>query len=183
MAANAGNGAAYANHTVRVPVDSVVVGNDGSTVLGQTGVGGWSLELTVPAGSVEPGHTLLVTPISESQLDEVISDPAQDTLLGLPVLLEAYWNGALVPGLMFGHPAVLRLHYSDADIARFDEAKLRVLTVQAGKWVDAADTCKPASEYVRRPAQNELEVQICHLSPYSLAAPWEYLYLPMLDKH
>ena len=182
MAANAGGGAAYATHAVRVPADSEVVGNDGSTVLGQTGVGGWSLELTVPAGSIEPGHTLLVTPISENQLDEVISDPAQDTLLGLPVLLEAYWSGALVPGLVFGQPARLRLHYSDADVMLYDEARLRVLTVQDGQWLDAAETCSPSSEYVRRPAQNELEVQICHLSPYSLAAPWEYLYLPTLGK-
>ncbi len=65
MAANAGGGAAYANHTVRVPADSEVVGNDEATVLGQTGVGGWSIELTAPAGSVAPGHTLLVTPISK----------------------------------------------------------------------------------------------------------------------
>ncbi len=108
--------------------------------------------------------------------------PVQDTLLGLPVLLEAYWNGALVSGLVFGQPAMLRLHYNDVDVVRFDEAKLRVLTVQEGKWTDAAETCSPASEYVRRPAQNEIEVQICHLSPYSLAAPWEYLYLPALGK-
>jgi hypothetical protein len=182
MAANAGGGAAYANHTVRVPADSEVVGTDGATVLRQTGASGWSMELSAPAGSVEPGYTLLITPISKSQLEKVISDPAQDTLVGLPVLLEAYWNGALVPGLVFGQPATLRLHYDDVDVARFDEAKLRVLTVQEGKWLDAAETCSPASEYVRRPAQNELEVQICHLSPYSLAAPWEYLYLPTLGK-
>jgi hypothetical protein len=35
---------------------------------------------------------------------------------------------------------------------------------------------------VRRPAQNEIEVQICHLSPYSLAAPWKWVYMGALGK-
>ena len=62
-------------------------------------------------------------------------------------------------------PATLRLRYNDADVARFDEAELRVLTVHNGKWVYAAESCSPPSQYVRRLAQNEMEVQICPSQP------------------
>ena len=91
-------------------------------------------------------------------------------------------DGQPVENFEFDRPAKLILRYTDAE-AGGNESNLRIFTVANGQWQDAAETCDPPSAYIRRPAQNELEVAICHLSPYVLAEKaGRALYLPGISK-
>ena len=103
-------------------------------------------------------------------------------LVGTGALFDAFQGGEALPRFSLLAPAALRMRYTDADVAGFDEATLRIWTLQSGMSVDAADTCSPASQYVRRPELNGIEVPICHLSPYALGVPGKLLYLPALGR-
>jgi len=176
-------GAVSTQFTITVPAAAVSTTAEPFTVtLGSVGEAG--VVLSVPAGGTDAGYILTATPISVQQLISMTAPAPEDrTLLGAAVLLEAFASdGQPVENFVFAQPARLILRYTDAE-ASGDEASLRILTFSNNQWLDAADTCDPPSTYVRRPAQNEVEVAICHLSPYVLAKEaGNSLYLPAVSK-
>ena len=180
-AANAG-GTAAAVHSVRVPAASAVSAEGAPLTLAHTAADGVSLQLDIPVDAAAPGYTLTLTPLSSRQIGAVNGAPATATLVGTGVLFDAFRGGEALPRFSLLAPAALRMRYTDGDVAGFDEATLRIWTLQNGTWVDAAETCSPASQYVRRPELNEIEVPICHLSPYALGVPGKLLYLPALGR-
>ena len=180
-AANAG-GMVAAEQWVRVPAASAVAVEGAPLTLAHTDAGGVSLQLDVPIDAAAPGYTLTLTPVSSSQIGAMNGMPATATFVGAGALFDAFQDGESLLRFSFLAPAALRMRYTDADVAGFDEATLHIWTLQGGKWVDAAETCSPASQYVRRPELNEIEVRICHLSPYALAVPGKQLYLPALGR-
>jgi parallel beta-helix repeat protein len=68
----------------------------------------------------------------------------------------------------FQTPVTITIHYSDADVVGLDESTLRLYHWTGSSWEDAADTCTPASTYVRDTAGNVLQVAICHLSRWGM---------------
>jgi len=68
----------------------------------------------------------------------------------------------------FAAPVTITIHYSDDDVAGLDENTLRVLYWTGTAWADAADTCVPASPYVRDLANNVLSVAVCHLTEFAM---------------
>lgn len=141
--------------------------------------GGGEVTLDVPAGGATAGYTITATPVDVQQVITGEDPITGVNLLGVAVVLQAWSGEQLLPGFQFDQPAALLIRYTDAQAGR-DEMTLRIFTLQDGAWIDAAATCDPASAYVRRPEQNELAVPICHLSPYVLAEPAIWLYLPSI---
>ena len=139
------------------------------------------MALGVPAGGASAGYTLTVTPVAVQQVITGEEPIAGINLLGVAVVLQAYSGDQLLPGFVFDQPATLLIRYSDAQAGR-SETALRIFTRLGDTWIDAAETCAPQSEYVRRPEQNELAVKICHLSPYVLGEPAIWYYLPSVTK-
>jgi hypothetical protein len=69
--------------------------------------------------------------------------------------------------IIFDQPITITIHYSSADVQDLDEGNLRLLYWTGSSWQDAAGTCSPTSNYLRDPANNVLQVQICHLSEFA----------------
>jgi hypothetical protein len=175
-------GSATAHFTLTVPAAAAPTTSEPFTLtLGEAS--GPGVTLSVPAGAARAGYTLTANPISVQQLISTTEPPEGVTILGAAVQIEAFaGDGQPVENFVFDRPATLFLRYSDAE-AGANESNLRIYTVANGQWQDAAETCDPPSTYVRRPAQNEVEVAICHLSPYVLAKEaGNSLYLPDISK-
>jgi hypothetical protein len=165
--------------SLRVPAVAVVTTEEPFTLTHEE-TSGAGARLSVPAGAADAGYTLAVTPISAQRAGSIAEPPPGFSLLG-GILLDAFFTDQQVTGFLFDQPATLLMRYT-AEQAGLSEESMRLFTLQNNQWVDVAETCDPPSTYVRRPAQNELEVQICHLSPFVLAEPANWLYLPGMRK-
>ena len=91
-----------------------------------------------------------------------------------------------MPDLLFAEPAVVTIHYRDADVAGLGESTLILYYWDGTAWQDASTTCSPPSAYERHPDANWLSVPICRLSRFALfgealaAAPSSHtVYVPM----
>ncbi|MGC9349510.1 MAG: hypothetical protein ACP5JG_15330 [Anaerolineae bacterium] len=82
---------------------------------------------------------------------------------------------------MLEEPVSVTIHYTDWDVRVVsNESRLTLNRWSAGGWHDAAQTCDPASTYVRDTANNALTAPICHLSRFALFGPTHRLQLPFL---
>ena len=97
---------------------------------------------------------------------------------GISFGLEAYQNGVHQHDFAFQRPISVTIAYTDAQIDGLDESSLTLDYETESGWVDAATTCNPVSVYGRNPAENLLNLNICHLSRFALFAHEE----PMLDQ-
>jgi hypothetical protein len=140
------------------------------------------LSLDAPPGSATPGYIVAVTPLYSDESETLFGNLEEYRLQGTTALIEAKQYDELLPSLTLGQPAVLRMGYTDTGLSAEAEAGIRVLTAKNGAWIDAGETCDPASAYVRRPDQNEIEVAICALGPYAIAVSGEWTYLPLIEK-
>jgi hypothetical protein len=68
----------------------------------------------------------------------------------------------------FLHPISVTLTYIDAQIPGLDETTLILTYWDGSAWVDAATTCPDPFPYVRDPANNQITLQICHLTRFSM---------------
>ncbi len=118
---------------------------------------GTATTVTIPPGAVTGTTNLAYTPLP------IPTAPAGFGFAGQVFQINAYQQGALVPGFVFSQPVTITLHYSDADILGLDESKLKLDYWNGTTWVDAA--CGP---YDRHPAENWLAAPVCHLSRFAL---------------
>jgi len=119
---------------------------------------GYTVTVEVGSGSVTETITLVLTP-----LDGPTYDTTPFAFAGHAFTLDAYLGATLLSGYVFGEPISVTIHYSDDDVAGFDEGMLLVCVLTPNGWEDAA-----CGGYDRHPAENWLAVQICHLSEFSL---------------
>jgi Leucine-rich repeat (LRR) protein len=149
--------------------------------------GGGTVGVAVPAGAAEEPFTLLYgLPTQWYEPPEGLY-PARHHFT-----LQAYRNGALVPGLALSAPITLTLTYLDVTAPRavvpafpgvgFREDTLTLYERAGDAWVDAAAGCEPASATLREPAENRLTVPICRLGEFGLFGELEWtLYLPVIS--
>ena len=98
--------------------------------------------------------------------------------------LAAYQGGVLQPGFTFSTPVTITIYYSDDDIRVVtDESELTLYWWTGSAWQDAAETCSPASTYVRDTSNNVLSVPVCHLSKFGLLGPTHNMYLPLVMRN
>jgi hypothetical protein len=164
---------------VRVP-GAATLSTDLLFTLAYKDTSGAGITLTVPAGATSPGYTLTATPIAVQQALSM-GQPLTEVNPLAAILLDVFYNNQPLSGFVFDQPATLRINYT-AEQAGHAETTLRIFTLQNNQWVDAAETCNPPSTYLRQPEQNQISVQICHLSPFVLVEPAYWQYLPSLRK-
>ena len=83
----------------------------------------------------------------------------------------------------FAQPVTVTVSYTAASLAGLIESELKLYR-WSGVWQDAAESCAPASPYVRDTDQNRLSVRICQLSDFALmgSASTIEVQLPLLLK-
>jgi photosystem II stability/assembly factor-like uncharacterized protein len=156
---------------------STIAPSEGRTVT-VTPSEGVSTTIQVPPGAVNEETTLLYMP-AVAPIDWL--EPTGMRFAGQAFTLDAYVGGGHVEGYEFQQPVTVTIHYSDADVAGVDEGSLVLQLWEDGAWIDAAETCTPASTYVRDLEGNSLAVPICHLSYYALAGDPQYtLNVPLI---
>jgi Tol biopolymer transport system component len=154
---------------------SVMVTPDQEATLDYTDTDGMASTISIPAGAVVSDTLLIYTPIDE------VTSPAGLQFAGRAFELSAYQNGGAKPGFSFQQPVNVTLTYSDETVAGLQEAALALHISDSAGWTDAAETCSPASTYVRDTAGNVLSVDICHLSQFALMGPQGFsIYLPLV---
>ena len=81
----------------------------------------------------------------------------------------------------FSAPVAITLEYSDRDIQQVpDEDQLRLYS-WAHFWIDASNTCTPATAYTRNPSVNRISVPVCISGPYGLFGSYQ-TYLPLVAR-
>ncbi len=131
-----------------------------------TDLQGVSTTVVFPAGAVTETTLISFVPVFS---------PTQPASPGLSFAghnfdLNAYRNGSLLPGLAFSLPVTVSIRYSDADVRWLVEDSLQLYYWAGAAWADATATCTPPSAYLRDPAQNWLQVPICHLTQWGMMA-------------
>jgi len=83
--------------------------------------------------------------------------------------------------LAFSAPVAVTINYSDDDVrAVADENQLVLAWWTGSEWQDAAQTCDPASSYIRDVANRTLSVSICRGGQFALFGPMNQVYLPVV---
>lgn len=121
--------------------------------------GGRTYTVDAPAGAVDQPTTLV--------LQEAPPPSAPLGFAGVAFRLQAVRNGETLPGFTFQQPVRLTLAYRDEDVAGLDESTLAVVYDHAASATWRTDG---VTVVARRPAQNEIEVEIAHLTHFALAA-------------
>jgi len=128
-----------------------------------------STTVEVPAGAVSGAMTLLYLPLPDVR-------PAGGLFPAHGFLLEVHQDGELLPGLAFGIPVTLTVHYTDAEIAGLDEETLEVRF-----WDSTAWSTEGITLVSRDLANNNLVVTIDHLSEFALTGRGQHtVYLPLI---
>jgi glucosylceramidase len=95
--------------------------------------------------------------------------------------LGTFQAGTLWPGLTFSAPVAVTLHYSDDDVqVAADESQLVLSWWTGSEWQDAAQTCDPASSYIRDVVNKTLSVSICRGGLFALFGPIHQVFLPVV---
>jgi Tol biopolymer transport system component len=161
-------------HRRQMEIEVTILPDQGTT-LNYTDVQGLTTTITISTGAVVTNTLLIYTPIDE------ITPPASLQFAGRAFELTAYQNGTAQPGFTFLQPVNVSLTYSSEQVADLQEDALSLQVLHGDDWSDAAETCSPASAYIRDTASNSLSVDICHLSQFALmGTPGFSIYLPLV---
>ena len=134
--------------------------------------------IVVPANSISEDTTFTYT----QQLG-----PSQDTGLlnfaGASFQIDAV-NASGAPVLAFNSPVTITVDYSFEDILGLNEAEIRLYLWDTStlNWMDAADSCIPASTYTRDFQNSKLAVGICHLTEFALLVNPHQVFLPIVTR-
>lgn len=169
------------SNTLAVLARSEITGTVYPTVgvtLVYTDLQGISTTVAIPAGAVTETTLLVFAPVFS---------PSYPVSPGLALAnhnfdLNAY-RGGLLPGFVFDRPVTITVNYSDADVRWLYEDTLKLYYWDGAAWADGAETCVPPSTYLRDPAQNVLQVAICHLTQWGMMGgplPRHEVYLPLV---
>jgi photosystem II stability/assembly factor-like uncharacterized protein len=143
---------------------------------------GGLVTVQVPVGAVNETIVLLAT----VNLDAVI--PPDANLVGASFNIVAYLDGIPLGSYDFLQPVLIRIDYTDTQVAGLDEGSLRLYIWDDAMeiWLDAAQTCDPVQEYTRNPGENWFSFYICHLSQFAVFGEIEpesfTIFLPTLRK-
>jgi hypothetical protein len=113
-----------------------------------------------------------------STMDFAGGSVADMVYAGSSFRLDALVDGQPVEHMAFAKPLRLTVTYNPALAANVDVARMAIFVQDNGRWIDAAATCTPPSQYTRDPAAHTIQVDICHLSEYALFAGGSRVYLP-----
>lgn len=143
----------------------------------QIGASGGAIEYTdsqglkttilIPEGGVASPLTFVYTEFNEPLHDL----PGNLKHAGNSFSLAAYNRFVRMNGYELMAPSILTIKYSDSDVAGVDESKLKLYYWDGSQWVDAADTCIPASEYTLDVNTNTISVPVCQVGDFVLAGP------------
>jgi hypothetical protein len=135
---------------------------------------GLTTTLEFPAGAVTLTTTVWLTPtLASSRPNFAFAGHAFD--------VEAYHADTRVPGLILSAPVSVTLTYSDGDLQGAGDEQQLVLSRWTGsEWRDAAQTCDPASSYIRDVNHDTLSVPICQVGLFGLFRPIRQVYLPIV---
>ncbi|MCE5257925.1 MAG: hypothetical protein LLG44_02570, partial [Chloroflexi bacterium] len=124
--------------------------------------GGGEISVQVPTNSITMDVNMVLSPMP------LPMTPMGMTYAGQSFSLGAYRDSNLIAGLAFSSPATLTIIYTDAQIDGLSESTLALYVRDGDNWINATDTCSPASSYQRDPDNNTLSVPVCHLSEFAL---------------
>jgi hypothetical protein len=151
-------------------------GSSGVTTSAEAGTA--STEVEVPPGAVTEPVTLSYVPAYPPSHD---TSPLVSPGYAFTLTIE---NGnGLHEGFAFAEPVDVTIMYEDADIAVMDEESfvLSLWDGEAGRWIDAATTCAPASTYDHDLEANSLSVAICRAGEFALVGHRVYgICLPLV---
>ena len=96
-------------------------------------------------------------------------------------LTGVYTDGS--PLAAFSKPVTITIAYTDTELMGLNENTIHLYfwDTASSHWQDAANTCSPASTYIRLPAENKLSLQICHLTEFAVA-DLAKVYLPLVRR-
>lgn len=98
--------------------------------------------------------------------------------------LNASGAGEGAAGFVFNAPLTATIQYSPLDVAVIsDPDNLALWLWDGAAWQDAAQSCSPAGEYSRDPANYTLSLPICQTGTYKLMGPTQQVYLPMIPSN
>ncbi len=183
---------AVATTPVTITVDSTITpgaGGELSFTNPETGLG---LRVNVPAGAVADLISLSYTPldmIPQPSPPNTISyyfdlDALEPERVFLPMVVagagSGYGGTAVVPNTLpfaansfpFLRPVSVTIFYNEDTLpAGTDENDMKLLYWDSPSqtWIDAATTCTPTSTYDYHPLLNWFQVDICHLSRFSVS--------------
>lgn len=158
---------------------------------------GWGINVTVPPNAVDRRIGLSFVPLDPNEIEEPLPpnastyffdiDPILDYSIYLPYISngdDVYSGSQLHSGSTttirsmaisqdrfdFLLPITVSVTYTDDQIPGLDEEELILVYWDAatGTWLDAATTCDDPAPYVRDPDNNQITLQICHLSRFSM---------------
>ena len=127
---------------------------------------GLSMTLDMPAGSVTETVKLAIT--KREEITEPL--PSGWRLAGLAFDMDAYRPSSQDPaeGYRFQGTITVTIRYRDQDVQGVPEETLKLLfwDKEGKAWKDIAKDCE--TSYARFPAQNMLQVGVCHLTRFAL---------------
>ncbi len=176
-----GIGQAEVMYTVLPTDDDVVVDVDPTidNTLVYTTPTDFDYSFTIPAGATDKNIKLRYIPIPA--LPNLPANFRGVNFFNLSAFLDIEYQ----PGFVFAKPVTMNFEYTDASVKGLREETLRLyywdeLTQQ---WDDVANTCTPASTYVRDLENNKLSVNICHLTNFAMAAKEaRTMYMPLVSR-
>jgi hypothetical protein len=138
---------------------------------------GLTTTLEFPAGAVTLTTTVWLTPT-------LASNRPGFAFAGHAFDVEAYRADTLVPGLILSASVSVTLTYSEFDVwGAADEQQLVLSRWTGSEWQDAAQTCDPASSYIRDVTHKMLSVSICQVGQFGLFKPTRQVYLPIVIRN
>lgn len=97
--------------------------------------------------------------------------------------LSALRDGEILPDFNFELPISFTIEYSDLDILQLYEETIRLYYWDGSSWIDVASTCDPISIYNLDLIDNQISVDVCHLTPFSLFGElMESVFVPFVYK-
>ncbi len=126
----------------------------------------------VPPDAITEEIVLVLVPVDS------VAPPAGLAFAHHAFDLDAYRDGALLPGFAFEVPVQLTVDYSDADVAGLDEESLEPRAWTGGQWSTDGITITD-----RDTLNNRLEATVAHLSTFAVFGEAKYrLYMPLVVK-
>ena len=161
----------------RLPEWPIVLTDTDTSLTYPSSDGTFTTSINIPSEAV-PDSTVLAYSIIDSP-----TLPSNFQFVGQSFNLDVYQEGAYTEGFVFQQPITVTLYYHEDEISKNNEQwlTLNYWSPDLNQWVDAANTCEPASLYHRVPEENRVSIAICHLSEFAFLAQTEfYIQLPLI---
>ena len=135
---------------------------------------GLPTQFDFPGNAITQTTTIILTP-------ELLTSPRPDFILtGHAFELVASHDGQLDKAFVFSAPVTVTVRYSNNDVQTVpNEDQLTLYWWSGYDWLDAVNTCSPASFYIREPNDNRISISFCSPGQLGLFAT-NKIYLPIV---